>query len=103
MHKKYAKDGLAAVSVHLEVEKDKDGAGRARALKFLESQGAEFTNVYLDELLAVWSDKLRTSSPPLLYVFDRDNRVVRRFSGEEKDTPIDHAAIEKLVQELLKK
>jgi len=102
MHKKYAKDGLAAVSVHLEVEAN-DAAGRARALKFLEQVGADFTNVRLDEKFEVFQDKLRLSSPPLIYVFDRDNRVVKRFSGEEKDTPIDHAAIEKLVQELLKK
>jgi hypothetical protein len=96
MQRKYAKDGLVAISVSLDDPADE--AARARALKFLESKGATFTNLLLNEEPEAWQDKLSISGPPCLYFFDRANRWVKKVG--ENDTR-DPAAEDRLVEQLL--
>ena len=98
MQHKYAKDGLAAVSVSLDKADDKEATDRA--LKFLRAKGADFTNLLLDEPPAVWADKLNVSAPPFIFVFDRDGRLAGKFEGEQANY---EKQIEPLVAELLKK
>jgi hypothetical protein len=93
MHKKYAKDGLVAISVSLDEVKDKDVA-----LKFLESKDAAFTNLLLHGKVD-WSEKLHFFAPPSYFVFNRQGKWVQ-FKGEEG--PVDYAGMEKLVVEFLK-
>jgi hypothetical protein len=96
MHKKYARDGLAAVSVSLD-DPNEEGAQKA-VLKFLESQKATFPNLILNEQVEVWQAKLKIDGPPAVFVFDRDGKVAKKFTDE----PI-YAEVQKLVPELLKK
>jgi hypothetical protein len=94
MHKKYAKDGFAAVSVALDDPTDKKI--QARILTFLQKHEAGFTNLVLDEKDEFWQDKLKFYGPPLVFVFNREGKY-KRYSNP------DYAEIEKTVIEFLKK
>jgi hypothetical protein len=94
MHKKYARDGLAAVSVSLDDPKDKKAL--ERVLEFLRKQKATFTNLVLDEKSEVWQEKLKFDGPPCVFVFDREGTW-------KKFTSPDYGEIEKYVAGLLKK
>jgi thiol-disulfide isomerase/thioredoxin len=100
LQREYGQKGLVALSV--TVDDPKDMKARERAVQFLERVKAyDVINLHLDEEAAFWQAKLRTDGPPLVFVFDRDNRIaLRQPVGEEA---VDYAAIEKKVQELLKK
>ena len=93
MHKKYAKDGLVAISVSLDGLDNKDNA-----LKFLESKGANFTNLLLNDKVE-WLEKFHFSAPPAYFVFNRQGKWVQ-FKAE--DGEINYPAMEKLVVENLK-
>ena len=94
MHKKYAKDGLAAISVSLDDPKDEKA--QQRVIDFLRKQKASFTNLVLDEKAEVWQEKLKFTGPPCVFVFSRDGKY------EKFESP-DYAEIEKYVADLLKK
>jgi hypothetical protein len=102
MHNKYARDGFVALSVSIDDPSNKEEF--QSVLKFLKDKKADFTNVILDEDPAVWQEKLKISGTPCIYVFDRDNRIDMKLAGDDKRYPeVDFGAIEKRVQELLKK
>jgi thiol-disulfide isomerase/thioredoxin len=96
MHRKYGKDGLAAVSVSVDDISTKGVEDRVR--KFLESQKAAFTNLILNEKPEVWVDKLKIEAVPAVFVFGRDGKIVKKFTDE-----VNYADIEKLAIELLRK
>ena len=94
MHNKYAKDGLAAVSVSLDDPKDKKA--RQNVLDFLRKQKATLTNLILDEKSEVWQEKLKFDGPPCVFVFDREGKW-KKFESP------DYAEVEKYALERLKK
>jgi hypothetical protein len=96
MQKKYAKDGVVAVSVNLDNPSD-DGV-KEKIQKYLTSQKAAFTNLILDEKIEVWQKKLNIVGPPCVFVFDQDGKVAKKFDSGEK-----YNEVEKLVVDLLKK
>jgi hypothetical protein len=98
MHKKYAKDGLAALSVSLD-PLSLDPHTKDNVLKFLRSQGAAFTNLLLDEPFELWEKKLRFAFPPCYYVFSRQGKWTM-FQPEEEG--FDQKKVEKLIVELLR-
>ena len=93
MHKKYAKDGLVAISVSLDELKDKEVA-----LKFLQSKEATFTNLLLNDTVDL-SEKLHFSAPPCYFVFNRQGKWVQ-FKAE--DGEINYEDMEKRLREFLK-
>jgi hypothetical protein len=96
MQKKYAKDGVVAVSVSLDNPNEEGVQEKVR--KYLVSQKASFTNLILDENVEVWQKKLKIEGPPCIFVFDKDGKIAKKFdSGEGYDE------VEKLVADLLKK
>ena len=97
MHKRYAKDGLAAISVSLD-PLDLDPRTKDNVLAFLRSQGADFTNLLLDEPFELWEKKLRFSFPPCYYVFSRQGRWTMFQPEDEK---FDQKDVEKLIVKLL--
>jgi hypothetical protein len=99
MHRKYAKDGLVAVSVSLDEPTDK--AAHGRGLKFLKKQNAGFLNFLLDEPSSVYETKLKIDGPPCVYIFDRDNRRVIKRDGVGPNGKIDYEEFEKRLLELL--
>jgi hypothetical protein len=99
MHRKYAKDGLVALSVSLD--DPADAAARSRALAFLKKQGAAFTNVVLDEKPELYQEKLKIDGPPCIYIFNRDNRFAVKRDGTGEAGRIDYEIFEKRIVELL--
>ncbi len=103
MHSKYAGKDFVAVSVNLD--DPHDAKARAKVQAFLEKQKANFTNVMLDAKPEVWQEKLKIDGPPCIYVFDRDNRFVKKLpilSDKPEDTePAEYSAVEKIVAKLL--
>jgi peroxiredoxin len=96
MQKKYAKDGLVAISVSLD-DPNEDGV-KEKVKKYLVSESATFTNLILEEKMEVWQKKLKIEGPPAIFVFDRDGKIAKKYdSGEGYDE------VEKLVADLLKK
>jgi hypothetical protein len=112
MHKKYAGKGLVAISLNLDPLKDDEGKDvtaqvKARALKFLQSKGATFTNLLLaeppvkvgkDEEREFWQVRFDVVGLPAIFVFDRQGKW-HRFRGDNNE--VDHAKIDALVQKLL--
>ncbi len=102
MHKKYAKDGLAVISVSLD---DLEGTAKEKmevlekVRGFLHAQGADFTNFLLEEPVDL-DKKFHFFAPPCYFVFDRRGRWYQ-FRGDE-DGPVNYAAMEKLVIALLR-
>ena len=97
MHKKYAADGLVAISVCLDNPNDAETLGRVNA--FLQKKEAALINVIAEGDPDDWYNKLKVGSLPLVYVFDRENRRVEKLV--EKD--VNYEAIEAKVKQLLKK
>lgn len=96
MHKKYGKDGVAAISVDLDDPAEKDV--KDKVLKFLKKQNATFDNFILNEPAEVWQKKFDADGPPVIFVFDRDGKIAKKFdAGAEADE------LEKVVVGLLKK
>jgi thiol-disulfide isomerase/thioredoxin len=93
MHKKYAKDGFAAITVSVDEEANNPEV-QAEALKFLRKVNAAFDNVILDEKPAFWQEKLRFGTVPCVFVFDRQGKWRQFKEGG-------YAEIEKVVVELL--
>ena len=94
MHNKYAKDGLAALSVSLDDPRDEKA--QQRVIEFLRKQKATFTNLVLDEKTEVWQEKLKFDGPPCVFVFNREGKW-KKFESP------DYAEVEKYAVELLKK
>jgi hypothetical protein len=95
MHRKYARDGFAAVSVSLD--DPRDAKLMANVERFLKAQNATFTNVVLDEKVEFWQKKLGFDGPPCIFVFNREGRWTKFDAFPE------YAEIEKVVLEHLKK
>jgi hypothetical protein len=100
MHNKLDKKKFLAISVSLDERKDPEqiAAKQKLMLTFLEKQKATLTNVWLVDPSDHWQEKLQFNIPPCVYVFDTDNRYVRKFVGDEVNTTV----IENIVEELMK-
>jgi hypothetical protein len=97
MHKKYGGDGFVALSVSLDNPNDQKI--RAKVDAFLQKQQASFTNLIAEGDPDDWYSRLKIGAVPGVFVFDRDNRRVKKLSGEE----VDYKVIESEVAKLLKK
>jgi thiol-disulfide isomerase/thioredoxin len=93
MHKKYAKDGLVAMTVSVDEDANNPDV-QGEALKFLRKVNAAFSNLMLDEKPTFWQEKLRFDAVPCVYVFDRQGKW-RQYKEPN------YAEIEKVVVELL--
>jgi thiol-disulfide isomerase/thioredoxin len=100
LHRQYAKHGLVVISVSVDnVRKGNSEETRQRVQHFLHVNGAEFTNLLLDETPEFCLEKLRLHSVPCYYVFNRQGKWTQFGEGGEK---LDPAAMDHLIVELLK-
>jgi thiol-disulfide isomerase/thioredoxin len=95
LHRKYAKDGLTVVSVSIDDVTDPDV--RERVKMFLRQQGADCKNLLLAEKPETWIEKLHMNSVPSMFLFDREGRLINRWTGGE----IELNSIEKRISQLL--
>jgi thiol-disulfide isomerase/thioredoxin len=95
MHKKFAAAGLAVVSV--SVDDVADPETRERVKEFLLRQGSTCRNLLLAERPEVWVPKLKMNSIPAMFLFDREGRLVNRWTGDGLSLPV----VEKRVAEIV--
>ena len=87
LHARYAGRGLAVVSVSVDPPDDADA--RAAARDFLVGIQARFRNVILTDPADVWQGKWKTDGPPLLFLFDKNGRLARRWDGKFDPAELD--------------
>lgn len=97
MHKKYGGEDFVAVSLSLDDPTDEKI--RAQVDGFLQKKQATMINLIAEGDPDDWYTKLNAGGLPLVYVFDRENRRVKKLIGEQ----VDYEAIEAEVAKLLKK
>ncbi|GIW78761.1 MAG: hypothetical protein KatS3mg105_0568 [Gemmatales bacterium] len=77
MQKKYGKN-LVAVTVDLDEPGDKNL--KQKVVKILTKiKAAQTTNLILDEKPEVWQKKLKIEGPPVVIVFDRSGKLVKKY------------------------
>lgn len=82
MQSQHAKD-LVTITVSLDNNEETPDC-QAKVLKVLQKASAgATTNVILDEPSDLWKEKLDIGGPPLLVIFDRDNKLIKTFTFEE--------------------
>ena len=85
MHRKYADQGLVAISLSMdEADVPKKVAA---ATKFLKEQKALFTNLILDERLDDGFEKLNLGTIPAVFVYTPDGKELKRFTQDDVDKP----------------
>jgi len=97
MHKKYGNDGFVALSVSLDDATDKEIRGEVDA--FLTKKQATMTNLISEGKQEEWYQNLHIDAVPCVYVFNQENRFVKKLTGEK----VDFKAIDAEVAKLLKK
>ncbi len=99
MHQKFAKKGLAVISLSLDDPSDKSAVQEAE--KFLRDKKAAFTNILLDETFGEGFEKLNISGIPAVFIFGPDGKEVRRFTGDDPNNQFTYDQVEKAVMSLL--
>ncbi len=98
--KKQYGDDLVAVTVNLD--DPNDSKLRARNEKTLQTKKATNTiNVLLDEKEDVWQKKLKVTSFPTVFVFNREGTYEKRYPEDKEN--FDYGDVAQVVAELLKK
>jgi len=96
MHRQHAQEGLICMSVSVDNRKRRDAA-----LGFLQKQGADFSNFWLDERDTLWQDRWVIQGPPAIFIFDRQGRRAARYDSENPKKPYTHRDVERVVKKLL--
>lgn len=96
LYAKHRKDGLEVITVNVNAQELPGDTNYKESLQFLQEKKAVFRNIILDEGDAVWAKKLKLEEFPTVFVFDRRGQWTR-FGA-----PIDHAAMDRFVEKLLK-
>jgi hypothetical protein len=78
MQKKFAKDGVVVLSVHVGSLEEKDL--KQQVAKKLNSKKASFHTVVLTE--EEWGEKFQVITYPFVYVFNREGKWTK-FRGED--------------------
>jgi thiol-disulfide isomerase/thioredoxin len=95
LHHDYAGKAIVCMSVSLDQPAD-----QAKALAFLQEKGAAFPNFLIDDLEA-WADKWNIKGIPVVLVFDRSGKLLRKFDRDDPDKQFTYADVEKYVAELV--
>ena len=100
MHRMYAGQGLVVISVSVDdLHRGNPKISFGAFASFLAVNGADFTNLLLDEPPQVCKEKLRISAVPCYYVFSRQGKWTLFGTGGEK---IDFAAMDRLIVDWLR-
>ena len=96
MQKKYGKQGLATLALHVGYVEELNKDLKSKVAKILADKGVTAPSLILNEPDELWQKKL-TDSYPCVFVFDKDGKWTK--FGEIKDLSV----IDKLAEKLLKK
>jgi peroxiredoxin len=100
LHRQYQKDGLRVISVALEFEPTET---KDKVLDQLKKQKATFDNLLSDEPLedAIETFNIKGGGLPEYWLLGRDGKLIRKFTNEDPDHPIEHKDIEKAIRAAL--
>src|SRR5262245_35817453 len=106
MHEKFAKDGFEVIVVATDKASDTKGLARARAF-LADKLKVKYLAVHVDGSTFDYDKKISSLGVPAAFVFDRENRWVKRLpsfddKGDVKEE-VDYDLIEKTVADLMKK
>jgi len=96
LRQKYARQGLTVVTVSID-DISSDPGVRERVYSFLQQQQATSRNFILAEKPEVWISKLKMNSVPTMFLFDKQGRLINRYTGNECDL----GTIERRITQLL--
>jgi thiol-disulfide isomerase/thioredoxin len=96
LHEKYGRQGLVVISVSVDPPDDADAREAART--FLTSRHAAFRNVILTDKAEVWQERWKVIGPPLLFLFDRECRLVARWDDKVEMTEVEKRVAAVLVE-----
>ena len=99
MHEKYADQGLNTVSLAFDNPSDERALAEAR--RFLKEQGADFTNILLDEEFGVGFEKFDVNTIPAVFLYDPSGKEIRRFTWDDTDNQFTYDEVEQVVSTLL--
>ena len=100
MQKKYAKDGLAVISLSTDEIEGNAEQVRQSVLRVLKKMNANFTsNVILDEKAEFIQQKLHYIASPCIFVFNRQG-MWTQFKSDEAE--IKHEDVERVVVQYLR-
>jgi thiol-disulfide isomerase/thioredoxin len=99
MHRRFAKKGLAVVS--LSLDDPANNAAVAEAEKFLKEKKSVVTNVLLDEEFGEGFEKLNISAIPAVFIYSPDGKEVKRFTMDDPNNQFTYDEVEKAVAALL--
>ncbi|HWG45305.1 MAG TPA: TlpA disulfide reductase family protein [Gemmataceae bacterium] len=94
MHKKYGKDGFVALSVSL----DEIAESRGEVDAFLAKKQATMTNLISEGKQDEWYKNLGIDAVPCVYVFNQENRFVKKLVGEKVDYKVIDAEVAKMLK-----
>ncbi|MFL5339192.1 MAG: TlpA family protein disulfide reductase [Gemmataceae bacterium] len=97
MHQERARDGVVCMSVTVD-----DTDDQAAALKFLQKQQATFENFLIDEPAETYQKHYDFGAVPLILVFGKDGKLVKKFNAKSKDTAFTYKDVRQVVESLLK-
>ncbi|AMV37040.1 TlpA family protein disulfide reductase [Planctomyces sp. SH-PL62] len=95
MHRKFAPQGLAVVSLSLDDSEDEKAV--AEAEKFLREKQATFTNVLLKENFGDGFDKLDIGAIPAVFLYGPDGKEIKRFTMDDPNDQFTYEQVEKEV------
>lgn len=100
LHNKYHNDGLRVVTVAFEFD---PVVNEEDALQKLKELNATFDNLLSDEPLedAVNTYDISGGGLPEIWLFGRDGKLLRKFTNEDPNNPIDDAEVDKAVRAAL--
>jgi thiol-disulfide isomerase/thioredoxin len=99
MHRKYAKKGLAVISLSLDDPTSKHAI--AEAEKFLKEKKSVVTNVLLEEEFGVGFEKLGISTIPAVFLYSPSGKELKRFTMDDPNNQFTYDEVEKAVVALL--
>lgn len=97
IHRRFHGAGVVCMSASLDQPEDKD-----KALRFLKEQEAAFPNFLLADQQS-WLDKWNIKGIPIVLVFGRDGKLLRKFDRDDPDNQFVYADVAKYVAELTSK
>lgn len=97
IHERLGKDGVVCMSVSMDKVKDKD-----KALAFLQQKKAAFPNFLIDDV-GTWAEKWNVEGIPMVLVFGRDGKMIRKFDRDGPGAPFTYGEVEKFAQGLASK
>lgn len=95
LHERRLRDGVVCISVTVDKKENQEAA-----LEFLKKQKAMFANYLLDEDPKVWLESWGVQGVPVVFVFNRDGQLVRKFDSDA--TKFTYEDVNKVVDDLLK-